>query len=377
MAAWTDEQFAGAGNWLRDNLSNPELVKQEVARLGINQDDLLRAAQTQDQNITMGQVQQYMGTPQATAAQRQAPTMRGYEKNPYLDQMAQGIQQMQTRNLQEQILPGVRSQAIAAGGFGDARHGVAEGLAIGRTNDAISRELANLYGNDYQQSMNRNLQQYQAELQNQLGYAGLDTQRYGIDTQAATSRYGIDQNNATQRYGVDTNNATQRYGIDQNYSLGMTNAENNRYGTDKQYEVGMANAAASAANAAANQQLAAGNLQLGQQRLGMEGLWGVLDRQFQYGQAGQNSANTIQNTPLKYTQEIGQTANAIAGQNGSTTANTQQATNPWATALGGMQLGNQAYDWWKNQSSGNPNQTSNGGWGTGNNFGNQDLGTFV
>lgn len=358
--AWTDEQIAGAGNWLRDNLSNPDLVKQEVARLGINQDDLLRAAQTQNQGITMGQVQQYMGAqPQQQPMQRQAPTMRGYEKNPYLDQMAQGIMQQQTRNLNEQILPGVRSQAIAAGGFGDARHGVAEGLAMGRTNDAIAREMANLYGTDYQKSMDRNAQLYQSEMQNQLGYAGLDTQRYGIDTGAATARYGTDANNATQRYGVDANNATQRYGIDQNYSLGQTNAANNRYGTDKQYEVGMAGANASLANAQANQALGQGQLALGQQNASTNLMLGLLDRQMAYNGAGIQMGTNIQNTPQGYYQQFTNSANSIGqGYGNSTQTQTGGGADALTGAAGLARIGQS----WYNQSGG---PVSDGGYSVG------------
>lgn len=345
--AWTDEQIAGAGNWMAQNVNNPQLIKQEAARLGVNQDDLLRAAQTQNAGITMGQVQQYLGyQPEpAVQQQRQAPTMRGYEKNPYLDQMAQGIMQQQTRNLNEQILPGVRSQAIAAGGFGDARHGVAEGLAMGRTNDAIAREMATMYGNDYQQSMNRNAQLYQSEMQNQLGYAGLDTQRYGIDTGAATARYGTDANNATQRYGVDANNATQRYGIDQNYSLGQTNAANNRYGTDKQFEVGMAGANASMANAAANQAQAAGNLALGQQRLGVDLSLGLLDRQTAMNNNGIAMGTNVQNTPAGYYDRFNQQANSM-GQGFSTQNQTQQGggTDPLMAASGIARIGQSWYN---------------------------------
>lgn len=345
MANWSDDQLSAAAEFMQANINNPDAIAQRRDELGLTNQDLLQAAQTVNQGLTLGGVQQFLGeTPKAAPVQQP----QQYQPNPYLDQMAAGITQQATRNLNEQIMPGIRSQAIAAGGFGDARHGVAEGLAIGRTNDALTNALANLYGTDYQKSMDRNASMAQAEMQNKLGYAGLDTQRYGID-----------QNTGTQRYGMDLSNGTQRYGIDQQYALGQTNATNNRYATDKGYDVGMANANASMANAAANQANAAGQLSLGQQRLGMEGLWGVLDRQFQYGQAGQNSAGTIQNTPLNYTQQVGQTANSIAGRGGSTSATTQSPSNPYATALGAGQL---VSSWWNGQ---NQPQVVDGGYSQG------------
>lgn len=369
MSNWSPEQLAIAAEYIQANIDNPDAIAQRRDELGLTNDDLLQAAQTVDKGITLGQVQEYLGeTPKPkprAPAQAAAPTMQGYQANPYLDQMAAGIVQQTTRNLNEQIMPGLRSQAIAAGGFGDARHGVAEGLAIGRTNDALANSLANLYGTDYQKAMDRNAQIYQAEMQNQLGYAGLDTQRYGID-----------QNNATQRYSTDLSNATQRYGIDQNYNLGMTNAGNTRYGIDKNYDVGMASANASMANAQASQTNAANNYALGQQQLGVNTMFGLLDRQYTYGNNGIQMGTTIQNTPATYYDRFNQQANSL-GRGYASTSQTSSGSgmNPVGQAVGSAvtNIGNS----WFNQSGGqvtNPNQYTNGGWGSGNNFGNQDLG---
>lgn len=355
MANWTDEQIAGAGQWIKDNIENPELVRQEAARLGVSNEDLLRAAHTVDAGITMGQVEDYMGNAPKPAPA--APVMQAYQPNPYLDQMAAGIVQQTTRNLSEQIMPGLRSQAIAAGGFGDARHGVAEGLAIGRTNDALANSLANLYGTDYQKAMDRNAQIYQAQLQNQLGYAGLDAQRYGID-----------QNNATQRYTADLSNGTQRYGIDQNYNLGMTNAGNTRYGIDKNYEVGMAganaslaNAQANQANAAASQANAANNYALAQQQFGVNTMFGLLDRQNAYANSGIQMGTNIQNTPANYYDRFNQQANSL-GRGYASTSQTSSGSgmNPVGQAVGSAftQLGQ---TWLGNSNAGNNYQGSAGG----------------
>jgi hypothetical protein len=56
----------------------------------------------------------------------------------------QGIVQDTTRNLTESILPGIRGSAITGGGLGGSRQGIAEGLAVGRTNDALSKNLGAL-----------------------------------------------------------------------------------------------------------------------------------------------------------------------------------------------------------------------------------------
>lgn len=357
--AWTDEQIAGAGNWMAQNIDNPALIQQEAARLGVGNDDLLRAAQTQNAGITMGQVQSFMGGGGGGGGGGQG--LPQYQPNPYLDKMAAGITQQTTRNLNEQIMPGIRSQAIAAGGFGDARHGVAEGLAIGRTNDALTNSLANLYGTDYNNERNRQMQLQIANQQNQLGYAGLNTQRYGID-----------QNNATQRYGTDLSNSTQRYGIDQNYSLGQTNAANNRYGTDKQFEVGMAGANASMANAQANQALGQGQLALGQQNASTNLMLGLLDRQMAYNNGGIQMGTNVQNTPQGYYQQFTNTANSIGQGYGNST---QTQTGGGSDALmGAAGLARVGQSWLGNSGA---SMTSNGGWGTGNAYGNQDLGGYL
>lgn len=322
MSNWSPEQLAIAAEYIQANIDNPDAIAQRRDELGLTNADLLQAAQTVDKGITMGQVQEYLGeTPKPKPA---APVMEAYKPNPYLDQMAAGIVQQTTRNLNEQIMPGLRSQAIAAGGFGDARHGVAEGLAIGRTNDALSNSLANLYGTDYQKAMDRNAQLYQAEMQNRLGYAGIDAQRFGVD-----------QNNATQRYTADLSNGTQRYGIDQNYNLGMTNAANSRYGTDKSYEVGMAGANASMANAQASQANAANNYALAQQQFGVNTMFGLLDRQNAYSNGGIKMGTDIQNTPATYYDRFNQQANSL-GRGYASTSQTSSGSgmNPVGTAVG-------------------------------------------
>lgn len=59
--AWSTEQLQGAGNFMRDNIDNPDLIRQEASRLGLSNRDLLSAARTVDPNISMSQVSQYMG----------------------------------------------------------------------------------------------------------------------------------------------------------------------------------------------------------------------------------------------------------------------------------------------------------------------------
>lgn len=73
--------------------------------------------------------------------------------NQYVDAAAQAVTDRTTRNLMEQILPGVRTGSTVAGGMysgGATRQGVAEGRAIEGTSRGISDSLADMYLRNYQ-----------------------------------------------------------------------------------------------------------------------------------------------------------------------------------------------------------------------------------
>lgn len=105
--------------------------------------------------------------------------------NPYLADQAGAITNQVTQNLQNQILPGVGAAAMQAGGYGGSRHGIAQGLAIGQTNQGLSNSLAGLYGNAYEGDQNRAMQSSIASMNN-------DTQRYGLQNQFTLGLGGLD-----------------------------------------------------------------------------------------------------------------------------------------------------------------------------------------
>ena len=111
-----------------------------------------------------------------------APGVADYQKNPYLDQMAAGITSQMNDNWTRNIQPGLRSGAMATGGFGGSRQGVVEANGANDMNRSLSQNLTNLYGTDYTNSQNRNLQKYGMDqsynlgmANNNLGYANLDS----------------------------------------------------------------------------------------------------------------------------------------------------------------------------------------------------------
>lgn len=107
-----------------------------------------------------------------------------YQKNPYLSQMADDIGRRSNMAL-GQGLQSIRSDAIGVGGLGGSRQGVAEGAAISNTTDSLQGNLSNLFGTDWNNSQNRNLQ------------------KYGIDTNASLTNQGQMQNFYTANRGQD------------------------------------------------------------------------------------------------------------------------------------------------------------------------------
>jgi hypothetical protein len=145
----------------------------------------------------------------------------GYSgSNPYLSGMADDIGR-RTQQALGQAFNQTRNAAQAGPGLGSSRQGVMEGQATSQAIDSMQGQLANLFGTQYNQDANR------------------DVQRYGIDTSAQTQRHGIDTaqilgmtNAANNRHATDVNNLNtqqsldnQRYGIDTNFFAGQRNTD--------------------------------------------------------------------------------------------------------------------------------------------------------
>jgi hypothetical protein len=103
------------------------------------------------------------------------PTLNtSYTPNPYLNGIAADVTQQVNKNLFQTTLPNIRSDAIAAGGYGDNRTSILQGTAAGEASRGLAGSLASMYGNDFQQSQGRNLQQYGMDQGFWLGRENLD-----------------------------------------------------------------------------------------------------------------------------------------------------------------------------------------------------------
>lgn len=105
--------------------------------------------------------------------QVQMPKSFGFDSNPYLGGMANDISNRTNTMLDQKFLE-AQSGAVAAGGMGGSRQGVAEGIAAGNAADFLQGNLAKMYGNAYEGQQDRNLQQYQGDQQYYTAQRGQD-----------------------------------------------------------------------------------------------------------------------------------------------------------------------------------------------------------
>jgi hypothetical protein len=144
-------------------------------------------------------------------------------QNPYLPAQAQAITNQVNQNLQQQQLPGINSGAIAAGGFGGSRQGIAQGLAIGQTNQGLSNSLANLNFNAWNQDQQNALQSRQIDNSYNLGLGNLGLGQMQAQQGFYTAQRGQD----LQQAGLGANliqsgNSGLQAGGQGLYNLGLT-----------------------------------------------------------------------------------------------------------------------------------------------------------
>jgi hypothetical protein len=80
------------------------------------------------------------------------PALLDPGSNPWLAAQGDAITKTMTDNLLEQVMPALRAGSITAAGInsgGNTRRGIAEGQAVGRTQEQIGNSLNTLYGNAY------------------------------------------------------------------------------------------------------------------------------------------------------------------------------------------------------------------------------------
>jgi hypothetical protein len=175
--------------------------------------------------------------------------------NPYLSDQANAITNQVTGNLQNRVLPNLNMGSAATGNFGSNRHMIAQGQAIGDTNQGLSNSLANLYGNAYAQDQQLAAQQsmHSAGLQNQYQIAQMNdaTQRMGLQNQynlgmgnlgLGYGNLGLGYTQAGNQFALGQGNlALGNRQADQSYNLGLGGLANQWQANQNNYNLGMGN----------------------------------------------------------------------------------------------------------------------------------------
>ena len=132
------------------------------------------------------------GIPAPTAASPLSNPFAFSQQNPYLDQMGDAITGQVTDNLQRNILPGIASSAMQAGGFGGSRQGVVEANALNDANQGLSNALTGMRFGDYNNTMGRQLQKYGMDQSYNLGMGNLALGNKNSDQGFYTQQRGQD-----------------------------------------------------------------------------------------------------------------------------------------------------------------------------------------
>lgn len=283
-------------------------------------------------------------------ADRERPEANfSYQESPYLAQQASGIRDEANQNLTRNILPSIGSQAIATGGFGGSRQGVVEANALNDVNRVSTNAISNLYAQDYQNSMNRQLQQYATDMNAYLtgrgqdqsyalgqGNLSLNAQNSQFNNMLGLGNLGLNYQNTMQNFGLANRNS------DQNFALGLGNLGLGKQNSDNSFMLGLGNLGLGAQNAnnsfytaQRGQDLQAAGLGANLYSQGNQGL--LSQGQGLYGLGGQQQAapwNTVNN------------ANAGLGQ-WSGYGTTTQAGGGGMGAAGGALAGGQLWNMYK------------------------------
>ena len=160
----------------------------------------------------------------------------GGGQNPYLRSMGIDIGTQLADTWNRQILPGTRSSAMAAGGFGGSRQGVVEANALNDLGRNYVSGMTNLYGGDWTNNQNRNLQNkgldqsYDLGLRNNdLGFGQLDASIYqnNFNNSLQSANFGLgvqDYLNKNNTAGINAGTQMQNTAAD--YQKYLNNAGN-------------------------------------------------------------------------------------------------------------------------------------------------------
>lgn len=182
---WTPGMQGVTDQWL-DALKGRNGVDPKYAQSVLGMGDTLLSGQGSQVDLAGARAAQ--GALDPTAALEQL--LSGQVNNPYLDDQISALGKDLSSNFLENVAPGMRSGAVAAGGFGGSRQGIVEGLGAQGVSDALGTQAANLRGTAFENAQNR-MQQVatglndqaaavaQNNVNNRLNYANMGSNLIG------------------------------------------------------------------------------------------------------------------------------------------------------------------------------------------------------
>ena len=203
----------------------------------------------------------------------------------------------------------------------------------------------------------QNTQNLQRNVLPRIGSAAMAAGGYGGSRQGVVESNAISDLNTTNANGLASLYGGA-YNTNLQYDLGRRNNDLGYFGAANSYNLGMGNLGLGYAGL--DRQIANDNMSWGQQGYNNNmGLWGQL---MNNNQIGLGAGQGINNTPINYWQQFGNQYNSIGQGYGTQTSS--GGGNPIMGALGGAQLGSQAYNWWNGGGSGNATTATGYGNGT-------------
>lgn len=149
-SGWTPEMQGVTDQWLA-SLKGRSGVNPNYAQSVLDMGSSLLSGQGSQVDLAAARASQ--GALDPTTALQQL--LSGQVNNPYLDDQISALGKDLSSNFLENVAPGLRSGAVAAGGFGGSRQGIVEGLGTQGVSDALGREAANLRGTAFENAQNR------------------------------------------------------------------------------------------------------------------------------------------------------------------------------------------------------------------------------
>lgn len=132
------------------------------------------------------------------------------QSNPVIQQYVQSVTRPLYEAYNEQVLPGIQDQAVAAGGLGGSRQGVAQGIASRGLTNAVGDVSTGIYNNAYNTGMDQQARMM-ALMPQTLGLGTMPGQIYGDVGAQNQQQAQLGINEDVNRYNFNQTAPYDRY----------------------------------------------------------------------------------------------------------------------------------------------------------------------